>query len=158
MIILIIPMFLSIGVYFYSYEIITRTTGEIYAAFLEQACTELDSMVNTVFQALDNLSFNTNVQKLTFVRDKPTPDDHWAIVQLVRDLRIYPVLDLLDDIFVVLNNTGTIVSPIGYIEKELYYSLFYKDEDHDFEGFKEHMRNSYHRPIAYPAGGLYLVL
>jgi AraC-like DNA-binding protein len=72
---------------------------------------------------------------------------------LVKDLRIYPVISpLLDDVFIVLNETHTVVSSIGYIAEDLYHHLFYENEDFDFEGFRDLMQKPHRRQDAYPAG------
>lgn len=91
-VILIIPMLLSMLIYFFSYEVITRSSEKIYSASLERTCFEIDSMVRTVFQTLDHLTFNNNVQKLSFVKGSLNPDEHWAIVQLVREPRNYQMI------------------------------------------------------------------
>ena len=45
LIILIVPLFLSVGIYFISQRVISRATGEIYAATLEQVKVEVDSQL-----------------------------------------------------------------------------------------------------------------
>jgi AraC-like DNA-binding protein len=153
LVILIIPMFLSMVIYLYSYRIINRNSEEIYAASLEQARTELDGLVNAVFQMLDQIISNRNVQKLTFVRDKPDPDDHWAIVQLVRDLINYPLISsLADDVFVSLNEINTIVSTIGYISGDLYYKLYYGNGNLGVEEFRNLVQKPHRKQDIYPAG------
>jgi AraC-like DNA-binding protein len=147
------PMLLSIGIYFYSYVVITQSAEEIYTASLERVRIELDSMVNTAFQTLDNLIVNSDVQKLSFVRDKPKPEEYWAIVQLIQNLKNnLIVLPVLDDVFVVLNETDTIVSTIGYITDDLYYHLFYENETVDLESFRELIKKPHNRKDVYLVG------
>ena len=150
-VILLIPMFLSMVIYFFSYGVITRSSEKIYAASLERSCAEIDSMVRTVFQTLDYLTINNNVQKLSYVRNSPDPNEHWAIVQLVRELRNYQlILPFIDDLFIVINQTGTIVSTIGYINEELYYSINYKDKEFDYGSFHDLIQKIHRKNEVYP--------
>jgi AraC-like DNA-binding protein len=140
-------------IYFYSYRVISRRSEEIYAASLEQARTELDGMVNSVFQMLEQMTVNNHVRKLSFVRETPSPDDHWAIAQLVKDLGNYRLLSpFAEDVFVVMNRTNSIVSTIGYIREGLYYSLYYKNDDTDPAELTALMHRSYRRKETYPVG------
>jgi AraC-like DNA-binding protein len=152
-------MFLSIVIYLYSYRIISENSEEIYAASLEQTRIELDGIVNTVFQMLDQIVINRNVQKLSFVQERPSPDDHWTIAQLVRDLANYPLIfPLADDSFVTLNETNTIVSTIGYIAQDLYCQLFYETEAYDPEDFRNLIKGPHRKQGVYPFGDYLLFL
>ena len=145
-------MLLSVVIYLFSYEVITRSSEEIYTASMERSCAEIDGIIRSVFQTLDYLVINSNVQKLSFVKNSLDPHDHWAIIQLVRELKNYQlVLPYIYDLFVVLNETGTIVSTIGHIEDNLYYSLNYENKGFDNGSFQNLIRKNHRKPEAYPA-------
>ena len=158
-IVLIIPLLLSVVIYLFSYDLITRSTEKIYTAYLERYSTEIDNLVRNVFQVLDQLIINNHVRRLSFVQNYPDPYDHWAIYQLVGDLNKYLVIiPFIDDLFVVLNDIGTIVSTKGHFDEMLYYSLNYENEELDYGSFYSLVRTVHRSQVAYPAGDQLLFL
>ncbi|MDR1636439.1 MAG: helix-turn-helix transcriptional regulator [Treponema sp.] len=129
LVILSVPMLLSVLIYFHSRQIINRNSGEIYAASLEQARIESDGIIDAITRALEQISVNRNVQKLTFITGKPSPDDVLAMYNLMAELKNYQILSpVIDDVFLVLNRIDTIVGAIGSIYQEWYYDLYYGDD------------------------------
>lgn len=157
-VILSVPVILGIAIYFQASRIIERNSEEIYTAALEQARSEADTLILTVTQALDHLIANRNVQKLTFMTGTASPDDVYSMYILGEELRNYRLISaLIDDIFIVLNNTGTVLGTTGTVYQKLYYDMYYKNSEIDSAGIAAFMARN-HRLDALPAGDRFLFL
>ncbi|MDR0450999.1 MAG: helix-turn-helix transcriptional regulator [Treponema sp.] len=144
LVVLSVPMLLSAFIYFHSRRIINRNSEEIYAASLEQARIESDGLIDTVTRTLEQIVINRNVQKLTFITGKPSPDDILTMYNLTAELRNYPILSpVIDDVFLVLNRIDTIVGTIGSIYQEWYYELYYRDGETGIREMKNLMGESH---------------
>ncbi|MDR0998375.1 MAG: helix-turn-helix domain-containing protein [Treponema sp.] len=125
LVILIVPLLLSIAIYFFARRIIFRASEEIYAATLEQARNEVDSQLTVLDQVLNHITVSNNVQILNFIRDELSPSDYFAIYRLVNELKNYQVIyPLLDDTLVVLNQTGTVAGRYGHMSLDMFFDLF----------------------------------
>ena len=132
LVILSVPMILGMAIYFHARWIIERNSEEIYAATLEQARFEADALIHTVTQALDHLTTNRNVQKLSFITGTTSPDDVYSMYILMGELKNFRLISpVIDDIFIVLNRTDTILGTTGTVNQELYYTTYYKDSELD---------------------------
>jgi AraC-like DNA-binding protein len=140
--ILVIPLIFSIAVYFYSLHIINRNSKEIYESSLEQIRIEVDNYFDGVSQILQQLSLNTDIQVLTLVKDSLQPRDQWTLVESIAEIKkarlIFP---LIEDIFVVLNPLDSVITTSAYMTLDLFYHLYYENEDIGLEEFKTMMRD-----------------
>jgi AraC-like DNA-binding protein len=158
LVVLSVPMFLSMIIYFHSRQIINRNSEEIYAASLEQARIESDGLIDTITRTLEQIVINRNVQKLTFISGKPSPNDILAMYNLTAELRNYPILfPVIEDVFLVLNRIDTIVATIGSIYQDWYYDLYYGDGETGVRKMKDLMRKA-HRMNVLPVNDRLLFL
>jgi len=157
-VILSIPVILGIAIYFQASRIIEKNSGEIYAAALEHARFEADMLIQTVTQTLDHLIANRNVQKLSFMAGPASPDDVYSMYILVEDLKSYhAVSPVIDDIFIVLNNTGTVLGTTGTVYRELYFNTYYHDKGIDAGSLAAYIAQN-HRLDVLPVGERFLFL
>jgi AraC-like DNA-binding protein len=139
--ILIIPLVFSGAVYFYSFRIINNSSEEIYRAALEQIRTEVDNYFSGVFQTLQQLALNDNIQALSLVKEKLTPRDQWSVVESIREIKKVQIISpLIDDIFVVLNPLDSVVTTSAYMSQDLFYELYYENSIVNREKFKTLMK------------------
>lgn len=158
LVVLSVPMLLSMLIYFHSRQIINRNAEEIYAASLEQARIESDGLISTVTRTLEQIIINRNVQKLTFITGKPSPDDVLVMYNLTAELKNYHILSpVIDDVFLVLNRIDTIVGTIGSIYQEWYYKLYYEDGESSLQEMKAMMREPHRRDVV-PVNDRFLFL
>jgi hypothetical protein len=148
LVILVVPLLLSIAIYFFARRIIFRASEEIYAATLEQARNEVDSQLTVLYQVLDHIAVSSNVQILSFIRDKLSPADYFAIYRLVNELKNYQVIyPLLDDTLVVLNQAGTVAGKYGHMGLAMFFDLFLSESGLDREEFSSAVREPARRTI-----------
>jgi AraC-like DNA-binding protein len=139
--ILIIPFVFSAAVYFYSLRIINNSSEEIYRAALEQIRAEMDNYFSGVFQTLQQLALNDNIQALSLVKEKLTPRDQWNVVESIKELKKVQIISpLIDDIFVVLNPLDSVITTSAYMPQDLFYELYYENRVIGREGFKTLMK------------------
>jgi AraC-like DNA-binding protein len=156
--ILLLPLLLSIAIYFYSRQIIIGNAEEIYTAALEQAKTEVDNQLTSLYQILDQITVNSYVRTLSAIHGKPGPEEYFIIYKLVGDIRQYPVIfPLLDDALVVLNRNGSAVGINGHMSLDLLYSIFYQNEEISLTEFKALLENPGRRAV-YEVNGKLLFL
>jgi AraC-like DNA-binding protein len=157
--ILVIPLVFSGAVYFYSFRIINDSSEEIYRAALEQIRTEVDNYFNGVFQTLQQLTLNDNIQALFLVKEKLTPRDQWSMVESIRELKKVQVISpLIDDIFVVLNPLDSVITTSAYMPQDLFYELYYENDAISREEFKTLMKEPKRNEIRLVKDNLLILL
>jgi AraC-like DNA-binding protein len=135
--ILVIPLVFSGAVYLYSFRIINNSSEEIYRAALEQIRIEVDNYFGGVFQTLQQLALNDNIQALSLVKERLTPGDQWNMVESIREIKKVQIISpLIDDIFVVLNPLDSVITTSAYMPQDLFYELYYENETISREKFK----------------------
>ncbi|MDR2096625.1 MAG: helix-turn-helix transcriptional regulator [Treponema sp.] len=141
LIILIVPLILSVGIYFLSQGIIFRASEEIYAATLEQVKVEVDSQLMLLRQVIDHIMVSDNVRKLRFIQAALEPNDYFNIYKLVVELRNYQAINtMLDDTLVILNRNGTVAGRYGHMSLSMYFEIFLSESDLSLEEFTHLVR------------------
>ncbi|MDR0378310.1 MAG: hypothetical protein LBH70_11015 [Spirochaetaceae bacterium] len=130
LVILVVSLSLSVGIYFLSQRIIFRASEESYAATLEQVKVEIDSQLMAMRQTMDHIMVSDNVRNLQYVQAALEPNDYFNIYKLVLELRNYQAINtLLDDTLVVLNQSGTVASVYGHMSLSMYFDMFLSGSD-----------------------------
>ncbi|MDR1787377.1 MAG: helix-turn-helix domain-containing protein [Treponema sp.] len=125
LVILALPLLLSVLIFFVARSIILRETREVYAATLEQARAELDSELRIIYQMLDYITLNGSLRAFEAEAGARDPERHFALYQLVSQLRDYRVVyPLLEDTLVVFNERGTLASTYGHMSMDLFVETF----------------------------------
>jgi hypothetical protein len=120
--ILVIPIFLSLAVYLYAYQIISSNVEEIYTSSLDQVRIETDSMINAVHLMASQLAADDNTRRLTLVRDELYPEDRITAYKLYAELNKYfAISSLASDIFVMFHRVRGVVGLDGYFPEDLYF-------------------------------------
>jgi AraC-like DNA-binding protein len=134
--ILVVPLLLSVGIYFLSQRIIFRASEEIYAATLEQIKVEVDGQLMGLRQIMDHIIVSDNIRNLYYVQAALEPNDYFNIYKLVLELRNYQAINtLLDDTLVVLNRSGTVAGRYGHMSLSMYFEMFLSESDLSLEEF-----------------------
>jgi AraC-like DNA-binding protein len=147
--ILVISLVFSVAVYFYSHNIINKSSGEFYEASLEQFRIEVDNFINGSIQSLQQLALNTDIRVLTLIKDDLQPRHRWNIFQAVKEInKIKLILPLVDDIFVVLNPLDSVITSSTFMPMDNFYQDYYQNEGVGFEEFREIMNEPRRNEIA----------
>jgi AraC-like DNA-binding protein len=110
---------------------------DIRTASLEQVKVEVDNQVLAFYRLLDQIAIDGYVRSLTFIQNGLGAEEHFMIYKLVLELRGYLILyPLLEDVLVVLNHTGTVAGSEGHMSRELFYGMFFQDDETSLEEFK----------------------
>jgi AraC-like DNA-binding protein len=157
LVILVIPLMFSAAVYFYSYHIINKNSEEIYQAALDQFRTETDNYFGSIFQTLQALSLNNDIQILTLANEKLQPKEQLNIVGAVKELRKYQLISpLIDNVFVVLNTMDTVITADAYMSLDLFYQFYYQNNDMSLEKFRALVKQP-HRNEVFPLNNSFLI-
>jgi AraC-like DNA-binding protein len=138
---LVIPLAFSTAVYFYSLYIINKSSEEIYEASLEQFRIDVDNYFSGGFQTLQQLALNADIQILTLVKKELQPQDQWTLVKAIGEIKkVQIIFPFIDDIFVVLNPLDSVITASAYMPMDLFYRLYYQNEEISREEFKALMK------------------
>ncbi len=142
--ILIIPIFLSIGIYTYSLKITKSQSSKMNDALMGSVKVEVDNHINEINKLFKRIALDPDVQAATIVKDKFTAKEQIPLYHLVNSLKNLSVADeFIEDIFIYFNNTGTVSSVNGNMSGELFYHLYYENSEYDFVQFQELMSEKY---------------
>lgn len=141
LIILALAICFSIGIYFYSFHIINEQSRKINKTLIEKLKVEVDGHIGEINTLLENLLLDQEVQKITGIKNKVSLKDQELIYSLKKNLSAkYISIQGLDDIYIFLNNTNTVLSINGHMSGEQFFSLYYKNENSSYEEFLELMQ------------------
>ena len=134
--IFLIPLLLSITVYFYSLHIIDNSAQENSRSALEQFRIALDSFMTEGFQIYQQITLNLDLQTLTKIRNNPQPEEAWTIIKSINEIKkIKSVHPMVDDILIAFNQQQTLMNSSVYLPRDFFYRLFYESKTWDRSAF-----------------------
>ena len=99
--------------------------------------------MNHVVEILNRLAFDTNVQKLSSVKELSAADCYNLYV-LYQDLKNSSFAGGdYQDVFVYFQNTNTVVSMMGSNVLEMFYHLTYENSEMNYQEFREYLSGSH---------------
>ncbi len=126
---LIIVLFASIGIYFYSYKIISEQQKDINRKILEKVETEVNRYFVAARNAAVSIMLDEDLEKIGNKSTDLSIEDREIIYRLYRNIQNrLSSADELEHIFIWFSNGTTVLSDIGHMDKELFYSLYFRDE------------------------------
>lgn len=127
--IFLIPVLFSIGVYSMAFKINKVQTERINDALMEQVRMEIDQKVDDIKKILNQTALNDRVQVISRNSDNTRGKNQILFQEIVKELRVYLLADdSIDDLFVYLSNTDTVISNQGHMSAEIFYNSYYKSE------------------------------
>ncbi len=148
MLILLIPIAVSAGIYGYSRKIVRTQAEQLNNSMLEMVRRDMDQRNSEMQKIAARLAMDTRVQQSSMVRGNFDADDRMNLYYLFKDLQILAGSeDLIDDVFVYFYHTGTISSINGNMSAELYYNLYYRDAEYSFEEFRQYMEKFHYNDL-----------
>ncbi|MDF2484059.1 MAG: AraC family transcriptional regulator [Herbinix sp.] len=146
--ILVIPIFLSIGIYAYSLQITKGQANKMNDALMSSVKVGVDNHINEINKLFKRIALDLDVQSATIIKGKFTAKEQLTLYHLVNSLKNLNIVDdFIEDIFIYFNNTGTVSSVNGNMSGELFYHLYYENSEYDFTEFQELMKENYNRGV-----------
>lgn len=142
--VLIIPILLSIGIYSYASYTAKVQTNKVNDASMEQLKMEMDGRSTEIYKLFDQISLDRNVQILTNAKQTFSANDQFNLYTLSNDLKSYQLsYDFIEDTFIYFNNTGTALSKNGHMSGEELYQLYYENENYNLQQFQNLMAQNH---------------
>jgi AraC-like DNA-binding protein len=146
--ILIIPIFLSIGIYAYALHITKSQANKMNDALMGSVRVEVDNHIHEINKLFKRVALDPDVQSATIIKGKFSSKEQLSLYHLANSLKNLNIVDdFIEDIFIYFNNTGTVSSVNGNMSGELFYHLYYENSEYDFVQFQELMKDNYNRGV-----------
>ncbi len=144
LLILIIPILLSIGIYTYSFQSTKAQTNKVNDALMEQVKIEIDNHIKEINKLFNWVALDNNVQIASNIQNQFTAKDQLLLYNLVKNLQALNLTDeFITDNFIFFNHTQTVLSINGHMSGELFYHLYYESDDLNLQQFQEFMSASH---------------
>lgn len=141
LVILVIPMLLAMALYFYTFHIIRSQAEEMNKNLLIMVKNELDYEIENIRKIASRLALDDRVQMASNVKKQFTSQDQMNLYYIYMEcLSINMSEDFIEDVFLVFNNTGKVVSINGNMSDRLFYDIYYKNKEVSYEQFQEYMK------------------
>lgn len=137
---LMIPVAAAAVIYGYSRQVIRGQTERMNDNLLEMIQRDLDQQISDVQKIAARLAMDTGVQAISKVKTGFGTEDQMELYYLYNDLQSLAMSeDFISDVFIYFNNTQTVCSLQGNMSAELFYDLYYRNDKHSLEEFREYM-------------------
>lgn len=141
--ILCIPLLFGMFIYVQSYQENQKQADSLNKSLMQIIKNECDNQMNHVIEILNRLAFDTNVQKLSSVKQLGS-SDRYNLYVLYQDLKNSSFAGGdYQDVFVYFQNTNTVVSMMGSMSLEMFYHLTYENSEMNYQEFREYLSGSH---------------
>ena len=142
-IILAMAFLASIAIYFYSYNLIEKQQKKLNIFTLEKVREEIDHYFFIAKKEALSLTTDSDIQKLSGVTGDFSIKDRERIYTVYKKINEKKFMsEDFKNIFIYFLNSDSILSEQGHLSKELFYELYYKNENMSFDSFKYLIENS----------------
>lgn len=141
--ILCIPLLFGMFIYVQSYQENQKQADSLNKSLMQIIKNECDNQMNHVIEILNRLAFDTNVQKLSSVKQLGS-SDRYNLYVLYQELKNSSFAGGdYQDVFVYFQNTNTVVSMMGSMSLEMFYHLTYENSEMNYQEFREYLSGSH---------------
>ena len=141
--ILCIPLLFGMFIYVQSYRENQEQAYSLNSSLMQIIKNECDNQMNHVVEILNRLAFDTNVQKLSSVKELDAKERYNSYM-LYQDLKNSSFAGGdYQDVFVYFQNTNTVVSMMGSMSLEMFYHLTYENSEMNYQEFREYLSGSH---------------
>lgn len=139
--ILVIPMILAMALYLYTLKIISGQAEEMNGNLLVMVKNELDYEIENIRKIASRLALDDRVLLAGNVRGEFASEDQMNLYYIFNECQsIHMSEEFVDELFLVFNHTGKIISSSGNMSDYLFYDLYLKSSGFPFKQFQEYMQ------------------
>jgi AraC-like DNA-binding protein len=147
--VLLIPMLISSAVYVQSARIVEREINLNNESLLLQMQQELDAQLRMVETLGLQIALNERLIGLANVRPPLMEQHHYAITQIIKDLRLFQLSSgYVDSFYIALNQSGLVLTPGAVLDKPSFYSLYHTGQPLSFDQWEALLTSSHTRDYA----------
>lgn len=132
--VLMVPILISIVLYFITYQQVKTETNRSNALLLEQMEMSIDSKLKGLEQLSLEIALNRNISSFSSV-DPPLSDTHYYdLFQISESLRTYKnANDYIEQIYVMYTNSDTVISTYDHMNRQGLFQKLRQQDDTSFD-------------------------
>lgn len=155
--VLMVPILISIVLYFITYQQVKTETNRSNALLLEQMEMSIDSKLKGLEQLSLEIALNRNISSFSSV-DPPLSDAHYYdLFQISESLRTYKnANDYIDQIYVMYTNSDTVISTYDHMNRQGLFQKLRQQDDTSFDQWNSLFERKYvngYTPMTFWDGG-----
>lgn len=144
---------LSIGLYFYSYNIISQQAEQVNHTMLEKLQIEVDGYFSEARKTTISLILDGDVQNALKVQKDFSISDRETLYRIYTEINNHQVAsEKLSHTFIYFWNGDTVISENGHMDGRLFYDLYYQNDHMDYEGFQNLLKQNWDGGITIVTG------
>ena len=139
-----LALLVSVGMYFFSYDVINRQGEKMNQVILEKVQTEMDGYFDKAKSTAVSLMLDASVSKAGRVKGSFNVKDRVLLYGIYQDINnLHVASSRFSHVYIYFLNTNTVLSEQGHLDSDLFYELYYKNEIQDIDAFREIMKQSW---------------
>ncbi|MET3849308.1 AraC-like DNA-binding protein [Paenibacillus sp. OAE614] len=155
--VLMVPILISIVLYFITYQQVKTETNRSNALLLEQMEMSIDSKLKGLEQLSLEIALNRNISSFSSV-DPPLSDAHYYdLFQISESLRTYKnANDYIEQIYVMYTNSDTVISTYDHMNRQGLFQKLRQQDDTSFDQWSSLFERKYvngYTPMTFWDGG-----
>ncbi|MET3544724.1 AraC-like DNA-binding protein [Paenibacillus favisporus] len=155
--VLMVPILISIVLYFITYQQVKTETNRSNALLLEQMEMSIDSKLKGLEQLSLEIALNRNISSFSSV-DPPLSDAHYYdLFQISESLRTYKnANDYIEQIYVMYTNSDTVISTYDHMNRQGLFQKLRQQDDTSFDQWNSLFERKYvngYTPMTFWDGG-----
>ncbi len=155
--VLMVPILISIVLYFITYQQVKTETNRSNALLLEQMEMSIDSKLKGLEQLSLEIALNRNISSFSSV-DPPLSDAHYYdLFQISESLRTYKnANDYIEQIYVMYTSSDTVISTYDHMNRQGLFQKLRQQDDTSFEQWNSLFERKYvngYTPMTFWDGG-----
>lgn len=132
------------ALYAYAFHVVKQQSAKINQMLVEKLQAEVDGYVKEAVKIEGDLLVDKSVIKLTSFQ-KIGMGEQEVVLDTYKDiLGKHDSSQIIDDIFIYLKNSDTVISTNGHMSSRLFYQLYYKNKDYSYEEMKSLLMQRFH--------------
>lgn len=129
-------LLVSIGLYFFAYNVIDEQGGKVNRTMLEKVQTEIDSYFMDARNMVVSLMIDHDVQKASRTKHSFELSDRAMLYEIYRDITNLKIATKdFSHLFIYFVHADSLISDQGHVDNELFYELYYKNDEISKEDF-----------------------
>lgn len=120
----------------YAFRVVKNQSEKINRMLIEKLQEEVDGYVGEAVRIQGDLIIDKAVMKLTSFREIGIEEQEVVLDTYKSIIGKHDSSRIIDDIFIYLKNSDTVISTNGHMSSQLFYQLYYENEDYTYEEMK----------------------
>lgn len=147
-ILLLVIVAVSSGVYLYSYHTITEQSVQMNESLLGKLQAEIDRRFSETRSLINSLLLDTDIQKTVKINGNFQVSDREVLYRIYNNLMAKCAsYESVSSLMVYFAHEDTLVSEQGHMSSDLFHELYYAQEWEDAEGMKDFLQGQWNGQI-----------